>query len=56
MAKCVNCGTELAEGIKFCPNCGKPIEERKEQVETNKVCKYPNGKQNIIQSRKILFC
>jgi len=27
MAKCVNCGTEMAEGTKFCPNCGKPIEQ-----------------------------
>ncbi len=34
--KCPKCGAELAEGIKFCPNCGKPIEKRKEQVETRK--------------------
>lgn len=29
---CGNCGTELTEGAKFCPNCGAPapavVEER----------------------------
>ena len=27
MANCTNCGTELAEGTKFCPNCGKLVEQ-----------------------------
>lgn len=35
--RCVECGCELEEGTKFCPNCGKPIEtetfdEEKEEL------------------------
>jgi uncharacterized protein YbjQ (UPF0145 family) len=25
MPYCINCGTELAEGVKFCTKCGAPI-------------------------------
>lgn len=25
--KCSNCGSELADNVKFCPNCGKPAED-----------------------------
>ncbi len=25
MAFCGNCGTELSDGAKFCPNCGEPV-------------------------------
>ena len=25
MAFCINCGQELAEGAKFCANCGKAV-------------------------------
>ncbi|MBQ1514896.1 MAG: zinc-ribbon domain-containing protein, partial [Lachnospiraceae bacterium] len=21
---CAHCGTEITEGIRFCPNCGQP--------------------------------
>lgn len=26
MAFCINCGQELADGTKFCPNCGKAVD------------------------------
>lgn len=33
---CGNCGTELTEGAKFCPNCGAPapavVEEREAET------------------------
>ena len=25
MAFCINCGQELAEGAKFCANCGRAV-------------------------------
>ena len=25
MAFCSNCGTQVNEGVKFCPSCGKPV-------------------------------
>lgn len=28
MGNCPNCGAELTEGIKFCPNCGKAVEQK----------------------------
>ncbi|WP_125763785.1 zinc-ribbon domain-containing protein [Levilactobacillus mulengensis] len=28
MRYCVKCGHELAEGAKFCPSCGHPVEQR----------------------------
>lgn len=34
MAYCINCGQGLAEGAKFCANCGKAIESVKEQRKT----------------------
>lgn len=36
MMYCNECGTKLAEGEKFCSNCGKKIEENTSQEETNK--------------------
>lgn len=27
MSKCANCGTELDEGAKFCPECGTPVSQ-----------------------------
>ena len=27
---CKNCGTQLTEGVKFCPRCGTPIPEQKQ--------------------------
>ena len=38
MAACTSCGNELAEGARFCPNCGAPVaaapEERERKVAT----------------------
>lgn len=28
---CPNCGTSLEQGVKFCANCGKPIQEPTQQ-------------------------
>ncbi len=25
--KCSNCGEEISDGIKFCPNCGENLEK-----------------------------
>ena len=33
MAFCSNCGTELTEGAKFCPNCGNPSESSQAKKE-----------------------
>ena len=27
MQYCSNCGSELGDGVKFCQNCGKPIQK-----------------------------
>ena len=38
MAACTSCGNPLAEGVRFCPNCGAPVsaapEERERKVAT----------------------
>lgn len=34
MNKCKFCQEELAEEVKVCPNCGKPVEEQETAVET----------------------
>ena len=26
MAFCTNCGAQIADGAKFCPNCGDPFD------------------------------
>jgi hypothetical protein len=28
--KCANCGADLSEGAKFCPNCGTPVGVKEE--------------------------
>jgi len=40
---CVQCGTEMAEGTKFCPKCGRGVE-----AETCDVC----GRGPLIRPRK----
>ena len=47
MAFCINCGQELAEGAKFCGNCGKAVSGnhsmvQREIVYEGKVYKCPN--------------
>lgn len=32
MLYCKNCGTEFVEGTKFCPSCGKPLNEAPEST------------------------
>ena len=32
--KCVNCGTELEEGARFCGNCGNPVESTEEVIDS----------------------
>ena len=27
MRKCPKCGTEIEEGMEFCPNCGDPFDD-----------------------------
>jgi hypothetical protein len=41
MAYCSNCGTELNEGTKFCPQCGKVVEQKskEEKRKTRQVTK-----------------
>ena len=33
MAFCGNCGTEISDGVKFCPKCGTPVEAVSEATE-----------------------
>lgn len=47
MAFCINCGQELAEGAKFCANCGKAVNgenstSQRESVYEGKLHKCPN--------------
>ena len=36
---CDNCNSEIGDGFKFCPSCGKPISEISEQISVPKVDK-----------------
>ncbi len=36
-AFCINCGHKIEEGIKFCPNCGKPVLRERTIVSSNKI-------------------
>ena len=31
---CSNCGAKLEDGVKFCPECGKPLLKRKSRYGT----------------------
>ena len=37
MMKCKNCGTEIGEGVKFCPECGRNIVDTQEESIENAV-------------------
>lgn len=37
MAYCINCGQKLAEGSRFCANCGKPATENESSIERKAV-------------------
>lgn len=34
---CKYCGTEISNDAKFCPSCGKPVEENNSTTQTNLV-------------------
>lgn len=52
---CVNCGKEIADSSKFCPECGKPVKPRKQsapdeqevkpggRMVTENICLGPDG-------------
>ena len=47
MAFCINCGQELAEGAKFCGNCGKAVSDsnsngQRKTVYDGEIHKCPN--------------
>ena len=47
MKFCVNCGQELAEGVRYCPMCGTPVQgsksnEQRKTVYDGKIHKCPN--------------
>lgn len=53
MKYCTNCGTQLNENVKFCPNCGKPTgndESTRKQVFAGKIIKCPNCGTEIANS------
>lgn len=37
MAFCTNCGRELEQGVKFCSECGKPVNESNQTYEQRKI-------------------
>lgn len=48
---CKNCGTQLTEGVKFCPRCGTPIPEQKQTASQQTAApspKKPGSKKKII--------
>ena len=58
MAYCVNCGCEIKESDKFCPNCGAPVNKKEQgqsvyvsenwQQENNSMSKKLNGRGTAI--------
>jgi len=52
MAKCVNCGTEMTEGTKFCPSCGKPVEETQKSQQNNQQEPTDKQKEKMKKAKK----
>ena len=40
---CEKCGTEISDGLKFCPNCGAKLPEETEKVSLNKTVNETEG-------------
>ena len=45
MAFCSNCGNQVAEGVKFCPLCGKPISTAMAANQPSAIPETGNGQQ-----------
>lgn len=44
---CVNCGTEIEENVKFCPECGKDPREKEEKKPEQPTIIINNANSNI---------
>lgn len=55
---CPGCGSEVAEGAKFCSNCGKTLARSGSSVEgtIQLRCKSCNGIMNVKDGESILYC
>lgn len=59
MAYCSKCGTELTEGVKFCPKCGQAVGEvtnsivNKRKTKRQKASKQVNGRVNELSSSTV---
>ncbi len=58
MKYCPNCGKEVDENLKFCPNCGAPMNEESKKEENNQQPAAPvnNTKKGIVENRNIVTC
>lgn len=45
MAFCSNCGNQVAEGVKFCPSCGKPVGAAAAENQPSATPETGNGQQ-----------
>lgn len=46
---CKNCGKEIKDTEKFCPNCGEPVISEKNKTTEKKQTQIPRAEKNLIQ-------
>ncbi len=56
MAFCRNCGTEIPDNSKFCPECGVVIEQEEKEPEEKRICPKCNSENIDPSTKKCLNC
>lgn len=49
---CKYCGTELKQEVKFCPNCGRPVGKRQEELQVETIQNFVDGHDRYLQKKK----
>lgn len=44
---CKNCGAKLADGVKFCPQCGEPAAQKAADLNSDSAASAPRGKISV---------
>ena len=49
---CTNCGKEIMDGVKFCPECGKPVSDASAEIVAGEFAEERNSAGNMAESMR----